>query len=108
MSEVKPMSPEDIKKGKGLKIPDFVIKAVNKLLIAKCKGNSVATIYKDDVIEEIIFSMKESVALDRGEIIRNGWLDFEPLYRDRGWTVAYKSPGLGESFKDHYIFGEQK
>ena len=61
MGEVKPMSPEDIKKGKGLKIPDFVINAVNILLVENFKGNSVATIYKDDVIEQIIFSMKDGI-----------------------------------------------
>lgn len=107
MSEiVNAITPQEIKRGVGLNIPNFVVKAVNKLLAKECGGINTTrvTLKKDDVVNEIISSMSGSITLTKEEVINNKWLNFEALYKEAGWNVSFDKPGIGENFDAHFVF----
>lgn len=98
-------------------IPDFVIEAVNTLLSGKITNTPKGSIVlkQSDIIKEIFFPWKlstENLDLDteagmsimKEEISKHGWLNFESIYRDQGWTVKYDKPGFNESREASFIF----
>ena len=102
MGTKKALTPQEIKKGIGLDIPDFVIESVNKLLAKSCGGNAYAKIKKKDIVTEIIANHPGTVTSD--QIHKNGWLNFEPIFREAGWKVSYDKPGFNESYDACYEF----
>jgi hypothetical protein len=72
---------------------------VNTLLAEKWKGKS-ATIRQDDIIEQIVAKMSVS----REFVFQSNWLDFEGLFRSKGWKVSYEKPCRGESFAAFFRF----
>lgn len=96
-SEVKPVSPNDIK----VSLPDFVINAVNSLISNRYRGGSFS-IKREEIVKKIIETCPR--ALEREEIFEKQWLDFENLYRQAGWKVNYVTPERGESFDEYFNF----
>lgn len=102
----KPITPAEAKKIKESRFPDFVIEAVNELLIS---SGGYVRLLQGEVVNAIIDKMiangdtRETEAL-RNEIYAQGWLDFEPLYRKSGWKVEYDKPGYNESYEAFYVF----
>jgi hypothetical protein len=92
---IKPISPEDLV----MLVPDFVIEAVNELIIENWNGRE-ARITQDSIIGRII--SKESISRD--EIYRRNLLNFEPIFEEAGWEVTYDKPGYCESYKAYFLF----
>lgn len=100
---VEPISPSDVKKF----IPDFIIETVNKLIVEKWDGDE-AVILQDDIMDIVSSNDPDNDKPSRQEVFDKGWLDFEPLYRERGWSVEYDKPGFNESYKAKFIFKPKK
>ena len=88
---MKPLRPEDVAVAKAETIPDKVIEVVNNLIAQKWNG-STATLTQDEILDAIV----SYVACSRQYVLDNNWLDFEEVYRDVGWSVAYDKPGYCE------------
>lgn len=96
---IEPISPSDVKKF----IPDFIIETVNKLIVKKWDGDK-AIIFQDDIMDIVSSNDAGFDKPSRQEIFDKGWLDFEPLYREKGWKVEYDTPGYNEFYKAKFIF----
>lgn len=96
---VEPISPSDVKKF----IPDFIIETVNKLIMEKWDGDK-AIILQDDIMDKVSSNDPDNDKPSRREVFDKGWLDFEPLYRERGWKVEYDKPAYNEFCKAKFIF----
>ena len=99
MYMIEPISPNDVKKF----IPDFIIETVNKLIVEKWDGNK-AIILQDDIMDIVSSNDADDGKPSRREIFDKGWLDFEPLYREKGWKVEYDKPAYNEFYKAKFIF----
>lgn len=96
---IEPISPSDVKKI----IPDFVIEAVNQLIMEKWDGDK-AIILQDDIMAIVSSNDPDDNKPSRQEVFDKGWLDFEPLYREKGWDVEYDKPAYNEFYKAKFIF----
>ena len=96
---VEPISPSDVKKI----IPDFVIEAVNQLIMENWDGHE-AIILQDDIMDIVSSNDADDGKPSRREIFDKGWLDFEPLYREKGWNVEYDKPAYYEFYEPRFIF----
>lgn len=96
---VEPFSPADAKAAHQASIPDEIINAVNRLLtIAGASGSRRILITQ----REVLAAVEGTYSADR--IFANNWLDFEPLYRNKGWKVKYDKPGYNESYDAFWTF----
>lgn len=82
----KPITPQDLIGG--IKLPDEVFKAVNKVLKEQWVYGKKSMIIKRDIFVEAIM---EEMALDRKEVFDKAYLDFEEEYRSVGWQISYNS-----------------
>ena len=96
---VEPISPSDVKKF----IPDFIIETVNKLIVEKWDGDK-AIILQDDIMDIVSSNDTDIDKPSRREVFDKGWLDFEPLYRKKGWDVEYDEPRYNGFYKEIYSF----
>lgn len=75
------------------------------MLVCGMRTNSRVILYQDDIMDEIIkVFQKRGLTISRIDVFSNGWLNFEPHYREAGWTVGYDGPGFNEDYKAHFIF----
>lgn len=105
-NKVKPISFDDFEKQYEKHIPDFVIEAVNKLLLKSWDGSS-ATITQNSIINAMIRPQEYSempTSEFRRMIFDEHWLDFENLYRENGWDVYYDKPGYNETYDAYFVF----
>lgn len=93
----KPLSPQEAEKGIGTNIPDFVIEAVNTLLLQR-----KTTFTQDEIIEGIREASGYKVT--RKEIFDKGYLYFEYIFRNAGWDVTYDKPGYNETYPPTFTF----
>jgi hypothetical protein len=100
---VEPISPNEVKKI----IPDFVIEAVNHLIKEKWNGVN-ATVLQDEILDIIASDDIDDDKPSKREIFEKNWLDFEDLYREKGWIVEYDKPGYNEFYKAKFIFKKKK
>ena len=98
-----PLSPEDIDTNMENIIPEYVIAVVNKLIKREYRGNPF-TIKQDEIVEEI----ENTYGVDRHTLYDNNYLDFESIYRKRGWIVEYDKPGYNESYAARFEFTPKK
>ena len=105
MTEIKPITPDEVEKERRNNIPDFVIEAVNKLLKKKWDGKE-AIIKQDEIIAEMkpCWTSMENGVRFRPKVFSNHWLDFEDIYRDNGWNVEYDKPAYCESYDAYFKF----
>ena len=97
---MKPLSPSEVIKKSEDSIPDFVIEAVNNLLVKECHSGRIILKQKD--IEREILRINPGVCSD--VLYTNHWMDFESLFRAVGWNVTYDKPGYNETYAPTYIF----
>ncbi len=99
MSVIKPLTYDEVKKAniehRKNNIPDFVIEAINSLLIINCNTSKTISISQNVILDKII-EFDKNKTCSRNEIIDNGYLDFEELYTDYGWEVKYYKPAYNE------------
>lgn len=73
-------------------IPDAIILAFNTLIVRNWSG-MMAEFNQRDVITYVA-----SEGLTEEEVIKNHWLDVEPLYRENGFKVTYTRNHEGGKF----------
>ncbi len=101
---VNPITPEEAKKNMIQSFPDYVIESVNELIVENSRGSSSITILREEVIKRI----QSKNTISRDDIFNKHLLDFEDVYQEKGWAVAYEQPCLGEDFKAYYKFTPKK
>lgn len=100
-TEVKPLTPAEVRQRSQNAIPPAVIEAVNELIVAD--GHSSAPIVKREPLIALILKKhwpdapEDTLPTFRREILDRGWLDFEPLFEKQGWNVQYNAPDRGDS-----------
>lgn len=91
------LSPSEVfeaaKKRKAENIPDFVIHAVNMLLIENYIGGKLFV--KQDIVIDAV--LKYSPGLTRDEIFDKKMLDFEEIFNQNGWVVTHHKEFRGIS-----------
>jgi len=98
-----PISPGQVVAAKEQQIPEEVFQVVNDLIVEKWSNGS-ATILQRDIVSRLR-------AIDGFEDIDfadKGWLDFEPVYRKKGWVVTYDKPGYNETYPASFQFRKAK
>jgi len=105
---MKPITPKEAREAKNFSIPDFIIEAVNTLIVKNMKvtkTKSYSTVIQDEIIAEAIKIQKsQNIILTRNEIFDNSWLDFEDTFRAEGWKVVYDKPGYNEDYEASFKF----
>lgn len=58
------------------------------------------------VLTERIIAIKIAKQLDikKDEVYDKHYLDFEDIYREKGWIVEYNKPGYNETYSATYEF----
>lgn len=105
MSEVKPITPNEIVDDLDKIIPSVVITAVNNILKSKYRGTGPVTIKQKDIVAEI---MRLDGSITKDEIFDNKYMDFEKLYRKNGWIVEYDKPAYCETYDAFFTFKLRK
>ncbi len=98
--KVLPITPAEAESNKKIDIPDYVIESVNYLLSKNIRKGQ-ADFFQNDLIEEIL---KRAPEITREDIFKDNMLDFEPLYKDSGWSVQYDKPGYNEDYEANFSF----
>ena len=97
MSEMMPITYEEVIKERGLEIPDSIIETVNFLIKRNFKPKKRSSkVYIDEIVEYSPFSYEE--------FDENGWFNIEDLYEKAGWNVEYFSPDFCEVFSPYFEF----
>ena len=98
--ETKPISPNEIMDNLKTIIPEAVIQAVNELLKEGYRGSYVSFKQKD-LISRII---KIDPSIEREDLFKKKYLDFESIFEKQGWKVEYNSPCRDESYDEYFKF----
>lgn len=103
MGNVKPISPQEALKYSA--IPDAVIEAWNNLIVRFRRGRC-SIVPQNEALAAIQKAQLEYTGLTYsiGQIIDNGWLEIEEIYRNAGWTVKYDRPAYNETYTPVFIF----
>ncbi len=100
--QVKPLSPAEARAECLKNIPNVVVDAVNHYLRMRAHQSEIR-IKQVEIIEYC-----ERHDYSREALFKNNWLDFEDLYRARGWKVYYDKPSYDESYDAAFVFSVQK
>ena len=113
----KPIKPDDVGSLAQDLIPDFVIQAVNELIVLNWTGNS-AIIQQKDIVslakkyQEKQFQEKREKNNQHGDYTLPDfdwhWLNVESLYRSNGWKVEYDKPAYCETYEPTFCFTKKK
>lgn len=106
MAKVKPISPSEITDLKLESLPDEMIKVVNQLIIDNWNGRS-ATIMQSaikDAFLQLYNTTHPNVVMTPARMFELHWMDFEDIYRKKGWKVEYDKPGYNESYEAFFVF----
>lgn len=97
---VEPIRPERLIQPKqALQIPGVVIIAVNKLINENWDGHQ-AKVWQGDILVQL----SRLTGIDKETVLRNGWLNIEPLYRNVGYEVNYVAPPMGTKGDAYFEF----
>jgi len=88
--KIRPIKPDEVTFD--ISKPPEVIKVFNRLISENWDGVS-ATFRAGVATRQIALAM----AITTDEVYDQHLLDVEPLYRDAGWKVEYRSPGFNEN-----------
>lgn len=99
---VRPIAPEEVLAAKLEHFPPEVIDTVNRLIERNLQYGQARILQKD-----IVNALTEG-GMNRVDIFKNHWLDFEDIYRDAGWAVGYDKPGYNETYDAFFEFRAPK
>ena len=99
MSEIKPITPDQVVATKAKVIPPEVGEAFNEL-IAKNFTKGVSVVVQRQVVDLITARLD----VDSDEVFENRWLDIEEIYEEAGWSVVYDKPAYNESYPATFTF----
>jgi hypothetical protein len=97
------VAPEECKEQWAQTFPNEVITAINGLLTAT--GYQEKHVFRPEQVRTAL----GAIGLDTTTIIRNGYMNFEPIYQAAGWDVQYvdATPG-SDTASMEYVFTPQK
>lgn len=110
----RPITPAEARQQALDSIPEFVIEAVNKMIVKNMSPNSdEVTILQDEIIDQIEIEGERMQAwktggFKRGRVFNEHWLDFENIFRQAGWNVEYDKPAYCEDYKANFKFKAKK
>lgn len=87
-NKIEPIRPEDI----DIPLPDFVISGANACIKVHYSHISKMSKFTQDELMNYILERTPSDMnnITRKTLLKNHWLDIEPLYMDAGWNVYYE------------------
>lgn len=96
-----PITPKQFKEAYGSGIPDVVIETVNELLLSKCRfeGQKRVCLKQNEVVDALV-----AKGIERNSIFDKKMLDFEPLFRSKGWKVEWNKGAYYETDASNWIF----
>ena len=100
---IKPLSPNDVQEEFNKTIPQFIIEAVNKLIVKNWNGDE-SVVKQNEILDLVCHNEGPS----RQEVFGNHWLDVEDLYRKAGWSVEYDKPAYNETYDAYFKFKKKK
>ena len=99
-------SPKDARQANAEKIPCYVFDVFNEMLSENWNKHEIK-LKTDDIIARII-NISERVGdyATRFDIIDKRWLNIEPFYEDKGWTIRYESDShpYYDPTPDYFVF----
>ena len=102
MSNIKPITIEEVEKEFVNNIPDIIIKTVNKLIVKNWNPiEHKAIVEQNEILDEIVLYDGN---LTHDKVFTNHWLDIEPIYRKIGWNVVYNKPPYYEDWEAYFVF----
>lgn len=102
---VEALKPRDIIEDLENIIPGFVVEAVNNLLKKNYRGSST-TIKQADIQNEILRISPEEIT--QQSIYDNKWMDFDEIFKKKGWDVEYIKSDYTGGFKSYFTFTPKK
>lgn len=97
-NQVQPIKPEEVIAEKARNFPGLVLESFNELITKNfCNGSAI--VKQNDVIELMV-----KKGLNENEILSQGWIDVENLYRKAGWQVDYDKPASDEVCDAYFKF----
>ncbi len=100
----KPITPDEVVPWKErIVFPPEVLDAINDV-IAKHWNGSQSYFTQDEVVAAIM----TATGLERQEVYDRHYVDFEPIYRESGWSVYYDKPAYCESYEPTFTFKKAK
>lgn len=100
---MKPISPNELTPN----IPAFVINCINNLIRQEFNYFSKEAVIGQDVLIDDVVSAAEKCGeyTNSTQIFYTGWLDFEDIFREAGWTVVCRRAAYWTtSEKMEYVF----
>ncbi len=99
MAEIQVLGPEEMIKHWEQALPDAVVETFNQLLAKQFNGTE-AYIKEKDLLTALC---------DKGvtvkDVTEQRWLfQTKQLYQERGWKVAFTSPGYDDNFDSYFRF----
>jgi len=105
MSEIKPLSPDEVSALRPKHILPEIIEAVNKFLCERFNGKNSVKITRNELVSDTIgLCSKNEKHMTDQILYEKGHLDLESIFEKVGWKVNYESPDRDESFESYYLF----
>jgi hypothetical protein len=101
-SSIRPITPDEAIQERR-NVPSEVIDVFNRLIVENMRqGQSTFT------MESAWSKISERLHMGRDTVLRNGYLDVEPIYEQSGWKVSFDKPGYCEDYPSTYTFKKRK
>lgn len=86
-NKIEPIRPEEV----DIPLPDFVISGANACIKVHYRHISKMSEFTQDELMNYILERTPSNMnnITKETLLKNNWLDIEPLYEDAGWNVYY-------------------
>lgn len=108
---IRAFTPDEVLSAKAERIPPFVIEAVNELLVTRFLDRR-CVLTQNEIIERAkeIGEARGTFPPDATEstFYDQHWLDFEPIFRQAGWSVEYDSPAWDDNYEARFVFSRRK
>jgi hypothetical protein len=100
MSEnIEPISPDDVRKAKEIKVPDYIIETINELIVKNWNSGSSSSLVPFIEIRDLIIIKKIYFNPSSGLICR-----IMDVFRSKGWHVEYIDTECGYSAGECFKF----
>jgi len=99
----KPITPIEVA---SRSIPDKIVDIINKLIVRNYDyQNEKSIVFVYELVEEI----SPKINIDKIEIIRRKWLNFDEIYKSAGWIVKFEhgTNDIECNYKSHFIFEKE-
>jgi len=99
---IRPITLDEVTKHKEKVIPSEVIESFNELIAANWSGS-----YSQFKQKDILRLISKKLKLRHSTIFDRGYLDIEPIYEAKGWSVTYDKPCRNETYEPTFKFSKK-